>query len=162
MEQFPLCFPLPPSQASPGDVPAWPAATAQPRALPETKTSSRALGAAWDPSSGLFLARVPGSSGSACKINPVAVGAYLAGGKDTLQAGFQKQARAFCNQLCLQQHLHTAPALSSLPSCSEFQVSSEMATHSTEFARLGLHSLLYAQNTPKFKGQEQAASENEV
>lgn len=52
----------------------------------------------------------------------VAVGAYLAGGKDTLQAGFQNQARAFCNQLGLQQHLHTAPALSS-PSCSEFQES---------------------------------------
>lgn len=107
-EEFPPSFPLPPSQVSSGDVPAWPAAAAQPRALPETKTSSRALEAAWDPSSGLLLAQAPGSSGSVCEINPGRSScgsiAYLAGGKDTLQVGSQKQARAFCNQLYLQQH----------------------------------------------------------
>lgn len=122
-EEFPPSFPLQPSQVSSGDVPAWPAATAQPRALPETKTSSRALEAAWDPSSGLLWAQAPGSSGSVCEINPGRSScgsvAYLAGGKDTLQAGSQKQARAFCNQLYLQQHLHMALS----PSCSEFQVS---------------------------------------
>lgn len=158
-------FPLPPSQASPGDVPAWPAATAQPRVLPETKTSSRALEAAWDPSSGLFLAQVPGSSGSVCKINS----RRSSCGSRCLPGRWQGHAAGWFTkpgQSILQSAVLKSAVTHGTSSLLGFllRISSEPQKwpHSTEFACLSLQSLLCAENTPKFKGQEQPDVGNKV
>lgn len=163
MEQSPPSFPLPPSQASCGDVPAWPASTAQPRILPETKTSSRALEVARDPSSGLFLAQVTGSSGSVCKIKP----RRSSCGNCCLPGRWQGHAAGWfpkAGQSILQSVVHKAELTHGTSSLLTFllRISSKLqkCPHTTELACLSLQSLLYAQNTPKFKGQEQRASEN--